>query len=116
MPEPRALLRPEPGFWLVRLAKGAVRVPAAIEWHETVVDPDFPENDMRGTRFRYLAATINGEPAALDDVWLYRGEPISRQEYRYRLADSAHAREWRPDDPLAQPRKAIDLFTVKPPF
>lgn len=108
----RPLLSPIPGYWLIRLNSRGPRVPAAIEWHETIVDPDFPENDMRGTRYRYLAATINGEPASLDDVWLSKGSAITAAEYRFRTAESRWAKKYAPDEPIANPRKPVDLNQI----
>lgn len=113
---PRRMDMPEPGWWLVQLGKGTPRVPACIEWHETTVDPCYSDNAMEGTRYRYLSASIAGEVVPLDAVWLRKGEPITAAEYRFRCADLAHAKAHRPDDPLSQPRRAIDLMTAPIPF
>jgi hypothetical protein len=113
-PRPRALLSPEPGFWLVRLAKGAPLVPAAILRVHTTHEPGNPGNAME--RSPFLAAEIAGETCDIDAVWLRKGEPITESEYRFRCADAAHARQWRPDEPQAQPRKAVDWMTAPLPF
>lgn len=106
----------EPGYWLIRLVKGGPRVAARIWWVETVVDPDFPENRMDGTRSPFFAAEIDGAPADLITVWMGRLQSISEQEYRFRVADSAWARQHKPDEPIANPRRRIDLMTAPLPF
>ena len=112
----RQMLSPEPGYWLVTLAKGGPRVPAAIIRCQTVVDPDFAENRMDGTRSPFLAAFIAGRPAALEEVWHRRGEVITESEYRFRIADAAWATEHKPDEPIAQPRKPVDWLRAPIPF
>lgn len=108
----RKMLEPQPGFWLVRPARGAPLVPAAIMRVLTTHEPGDPSNAME--RSPFLAAFIAGEPVDLDAVWLRRGEPIGESEYRFRIADLAHAKAWRSGDPLAEPRRAVDWQTVMP--
>jgi hypothetical protein len=115
-PRARQLVSPQPGCWLIRLTKGGPRVAARIWRVETVVDPDFPENGMVGTRSPFLAAEINGEIVDIDKVWLVRGEPISEQEYRWRVADAAWAATHAPDEAIANPRKKIDWLQARIPF
>ena len=106
------MLDPQPGFWLVRLAKGGPQAPAAIVRVHTTAEPGNPSNAME--RSPFLAAFIAGEPVDLDAVWLLRGEPITEAEYRFRVADIEHAKAWRPDDPRGKPREAVDWQTVLP--
>lgn len=100
----------------MRLTKGGPWVGACIRYEETTVDPDFPENDMTGTRPRFLAAFIDDKPVALSDVWEWRGETITEAEYRYLCALSKHAVQYEPSMPEANPRQAINLRDVPLPF
>ena len=110
--ESRKMLDPQPGFWLVRLAKGAPQVPAAIVRVHTTAEPGNPANLME--RSPFLAAFVAGEPVDLDAVWQRRGEPITEAEYNFRIADLEHAKAWRPDDPRGKPREAVDWQNVLP--
>ena len=113
---PRQIAKPEVGYWLMRLTKGGPQVAAAIMWLETVEEPGVPENRMVGTRSRHLAAFIAGEPVSVDEVWLRRGVPITRDEYHFRLSDMAWAKQHAPDEPIAKPRERIDLTTAPPVY
>lgn len=113
-PEPRILNQPKPGFWLMKLRKGAPEVPAAIMWVHTTHEPGNPDNLME--RSPFLAAFIAGEPVSLNRVWESRGRPISETEYRYLLADLEWVRQYAPTDPKANPRQKVDLSTMAPPF
>lgn len=110
--EPGRSYIPEPGFWLVRLARGGVEVPARIFRHTTTEEPGDPANRME--RPSFLVAEILGEPVDLEEVWHRRGRAIDEAEYRYQVADFAHARDWRPGDPKATPRAPIDLTRLPP--
>ncbi len=112
MTEPRNIDRPEPGFWMVKLAKGGVDVPARIFRETCAAEPGDPENRME--RPAFLVAEILGEVATLDDVWLRRGRAIEAAEYRFQVADFAHAQAWRPHDPKHAPRAAVDLSSLPP--
>lgn len=104
--------RPEPGFWMLRLAKGGVDVPARIFRHSTTAEPGNPGNAM--DRPAFLFAEILGDLVDLEAVWHVRRREISPAEYRFQIADFAHAREWRPGDPKATPREALDLTKLPP--
>lgn len=112
----RQMLNPQEGYWLIRLVKGGPRVPACIRYMETIVEPGEPGNRMDGTRPRYLAAFVNGEPVALDRVWLSRGDAISEAEHDFRVADAAWAAEHAPDEPAANPTTPIDHLLIPLPF
>ena len=116
MSESRQTTKPEVGFWTVRYGKSTPRVPAAIMWCETTSEPGEPLNDMQGTRSRFLAAFISGEPVDIDAVWFRKGTPISEEEYRFLVADAAYARQYAPHEPAAQPTKRVDLGSLKIPF
>lgn len=113
---PRRMDRPEPGYWLMRLVRNGPRMPAAIFWHETTGEPGEPENTMHGTRPRFLSAMIAGKVVALDDVWLRRGDTITKAEYDFRVADAEWSRQHALDEPQAQPHKPINYMTAPLPF
>jgi len=110
-------LDPKPGFWLLRAVKGGhVRVPARIWWAETVVEPGVPENDMTGTRSPFLAAEIGDRPVDLDRVWTAVKEPCTEAEWQFRKADMGWAKQWKPNEPIADPHRKIDPLQAPLPF
>ena len=110
----RQIERPEVGWWMIRLGRGKPEVPACIQYERTTFEPGEPDNLM--DRSAILTARVSGEIVPWERVWHSNGRRISHSEYLYQLADAAHAREHRPDDPKANPHKAIDLLTVPIPF
>lgn len=110
----RRLDRPEVGFWTVRLVSGGPAVPARIFWAQTTHEPGNPENRME--RSRFLAAEIGGEVAEVDDVWLRRGTPITEAEYCFRVAEMQWAKAHAPIEPIANPRRRVDLSAMPLPF
>jgi hypothetical protein len=98
--------RPEPGFWLVRRSKGGAWVPAAIILFHTTSEPGQPDNVME--RSPFLAAFIEGKPAALDEVWLRRGREIEEWEYRHAVDDQDWLRRHRPGDARANSYRPVD--------
>lgn len=114
---PRRIDRPEPGFWLVRLAGARSPVtPAAIERRAVEHEPGAPDNDMRGTRSATLVGFIAGRECHPDDVWIRDAEPITKDEYQFRIADLAWCRDHAPNEPIAQPYRRTDWTTAPPPF
>ena len=112
MSEPRRIDAPQPGFWLIRQAKGAPQVPACIRRFHTHYEPGNPLNLME--RSPFLAAEIAGEYIGLDAVWQRKGEPITEAEYRFRCADANWAKQHAPEEPIANPRRAVDLRALPP--
>lgn len=112
--ESRELNNPKEGYWLIRLAKGGPLVPASIQRIHTTFEPGNPQNEM--DRSPFLAAFINGNPVSLEEVWHRKGQPISKEEYLFQLADSAWVRDYAPNDPKANPKKAVDFSTLPIPF
>jgi hypothetical protein len=113
----------EQEYWLVQLGKNYPPVPARVWWCDH--EPGNPENKLDGPPF--LAAEIAGEPADPLDVYAAVERrprdkrpmvPIRRltleQTYAYLVADLRHAQRWRPDDPLAQPRRRVNLTRIAP--
>ena len=112
--EPRAMQRPETGYWLIRLRRGAPEVPACIRYERTTYEPGLPDNRM--DRSPILTARINGDIVPWERVWLTRGRAIDRAEYDYRVAVTEWAIENAPDDPAADATRPIDLLTASLPF
>ena len=99
---------PEPGFWRFRLRKGAPEVVCCIR------EVEEPEEDVWWEGNPCLAAYVLDEPAPMEKVWTWRGEPITEAEYRYQCALVAHCREHEPEDPMAKPHRAVDLTKLRP--
>lgn len=110
--EPRAISKPQPGHWLIRLIRNGPLVPACIRRVQTTHEPGAADNQME--RSAFLAAFINGEPVDIDRVWMVRGQPISRQEHDYRCAVTDWAMQHAPETIEAQPTKRIDLAHTAP--
>jgi len=107
---PRAVDKPEPGYFSMRLVKNGPQVAARI-LYDTAVG---------------WSAIINGVvcgPAAEDPVhangvfriWL-GATRSTESEYRYLLKSAAWANKHAPDDPMANPSKPIDLRNLPPVF
>lgn len=105
-----------PGRWLIRLVKGGPYVPAEIRIIETTHEPGRPDNDMTGTRSPFIAAFILGEPASLEEVWLRRGEEITKQRHDHLVAVARWARRYAPEEPIAEPSHRINRLTSPVPF
>ena len=100
----RRMDKPEPGYWLVRLVKNGPLVPVAIIRFETRYEPDS------------LAAFIAGQRVELHEVWHRNGQPITKEDYEFRVVDQAWAKQWAPQEAQAEPEKPIDLMTTPLPF
>ncbi len=114
MTEQRQIDKPMPGYWMIRLAKGAPEVPACIEYEQTTHEPGNPENVME--RSAVLTARIRGEVVPIDRVWLRRGRTITKAEHDFQVADARWAERHAPAEPKANPDKPIDLNKLKPVF
>lgn len=112
--EPRPIDRPAPGFWLMRQVKRGPLVPAAIMLVQTAAEPGEPGNLME--RSPFLAAFIAGEPVDIAEIWEHRGTEISADEYEFQLRVVKWAQEHSPDDPLANPKRPVDISKLAPPF
>lgn len=107
-------------YYRARLAKDAVFVPVMV-WHGAPL-VDGEELD-RSARWQALVghektarAVLMGDhlPVDVDGVRLRNLEPIAEHQYRFMVADAEHARDWRPDDPKAEPEKAVDFNKLLP--
>ena len=118
---PRALAKPEPGFYRVRLIRGGPWVAARISYGP----PPDPETGEPLDRSWFWTVEIDGQlyadpspswrRAGVDRVWLF-GEKITEAEYDYLLAMRHHAVTHEPALPAAQPDKPVDLLRVPTPF
>jgi hypothetical protein len=99
---------PRPGFWRIRLARGAPLVVCCIR------EVAEPEEDVWWEGDACLAAYILEEPAAMERVWTWKREEITAAEYRFVCALVAHCREHEPNEPLANPRRRVDLTRLPP--
>jgi hypothetical protein len=108
------------GYWLLRLRKRAPWIPARTYW--THSEPGNADNLLDRWPLPFLAGEIAGDVADPLDIFgagertplTPRGGLTIEQEYRYRVADMRHAKHYRPEDPLANPRRAVDLTRIPP--
>lgn len=107
--------QPQPGYFRRRLAKGAPWVGCIIYYPCPFhVEPD---GNVTVERSRPLLCMVNGEHVDPFEVWTWvAGQRISEAEYLFLIADAAHAMEFRPTAPRANPRKPIDLMDVELPW
>lgn len=107
--------------YAVQQAKGAVRIGLCLEW-SSGRDPDTGELLDRSWRWR---AWLNGESLPLEDIHAVimiagqdepyvKGERIDELEYERLVQDRKWARDHAPNDPAANPRKAVDLAKMAP--
>jgi hypothetical protein len=109
-----------PGYWTIKLRKRGPPVPARTFWCDH--EPGNPENKVDQP---FLAGEIAGDVVDPLDVFAapVRDELKPRgvlktpeQEYAYRVADIRHARQWRKDEPIANPRRRVRLSRMPIPF
>ncbi len=100
------------GWYKRRLVRGGPWVPAAV-WLHQEIDPETGE--LLGPEV--LRCEVAGQECDPDDAWSYiAGAPISEQLYKLMHADSAWAKKWAPNDPIANPRERIDPGKMPLPF
>ena len=104
---PRAIVKPEPGWFRTRMVRKGPWVPARI-YCEPATDPLTGELMERPAM---LLAEINGRPCEPERVWQFCW-PITEDEYRFMLANIAWAEQHAPRDPAANPERAIDLNAI----
>src|SRR5665213_79021 len=123
--QPRILVRPQPGYYVMRLKRGAPLVAALIYQlcpmvlaEPTLLCGPHPDDWCRPLdRSRGYRALIDGKPAAIDSVWTARSlRPISRDEYQFRMGPLRHWARTGPQVPEAQPRRRIDFAALPPLF
>lgn len=116
MTEPLPLF-PRPGFYKIRLAKRAAWSPVRI-WFGLPISQDSPRLLDRSPRYQCL---VNGRIARDDwqqmTIWPFCARwPITKNEYRYLLQLHRWAVAHAPEEPAANPRRAIDFSRVLPAF
>jgi hypothetical protein len=124
-PAPRVLIRPQPGFYVMRLRSGAPLVavviyqlcPIVIPQPMTIAGPHPDEWCRPLDRSRRCEARLDGKRVDLDRVWTARSlRPISRAEFEFR---SGPLRRWareNPNAPEARPYRPVDLAAIPPLF
>lgn len=97
--------QPQAGFYWTRLVRGGPKVGVRI-WSE----PDaFGLPTWR--------AEIDGKPADANEAWNHNAHRrITEAEYRFLVADAAHARAHRPDDPKATPELPVAWDNQRDPL
>jgi hypothetical protein len=125
MVEPRVLVCPRPGFYVMRLRRGAPLVPALIYQlcpmvipQPTTVDGPNPDEWCRPLdRSRRHGALIDGKRVAVDRVWTTRSlRPVSPEEYAFRMGPLRRWARAHPQMPEARPERSVDLAALPPLF
>jgi hypothetical protein len=124
-PVARVLIRPEPGFYVMRLRSGAPLVPALIYQLCPMVIPQpttfagpHPDEWCRPLdRSRRYEARIDGKRVEIDRVWTARSlRRVCLAEFDFR---SGPLRRWvrqHPGAPEARPYRSVDLSAIPPLF
>lgn len=114
MTAPRNIAEPRPGFFAMRLVKGGPEVAARL-YLACPMDPEFGEPTDRP---RHLLAEVDGAEAT--EGWIPRiwtsGREISAADFHYLRDDAEWCRDNAPDEPRANPRRAVDPRRVAPSF
>src|SRR5258708_3394824 len=119
--QPRVLVRPLPGFYVMRLKRGAPLVPALIYQlcpmvvpQPTAVDGPDPDDWCRPLdRAPRYAALIDGQPSPIERVWMARAlRPVSPEEYAFRLGPLRRWARAHPGMPEARPECPVDLAAL----
>lgn len=110
-----------PGYWQIRLHRNGPWVPARTYWCDH--EPGVPDNKLDRWPLPYLAGELIGDPADPVDILAARwrrplvawvGLTIT-QEYAFQVELCRHAAEYESAarEPLAQPRRAANLRSMK---
>src|SRR5262245_39905323 len=117
--------QPEVGFYTCRLGKHGPKVAVRIWWGEPIFDGEAQDRSHRwnievdGETDR-IERDDDGKPIGrvlldVDEYWPFCcGSPITESEYRFLLRRVAWARKHDPQHPVANPRRPIDVRTMKP--
>lgn len=105
--------QPVPGWYRRRLTKGGPYVGVVI-FIGCPIDPWSGEPMQRSPLLR---CWVNGEEENPIEQWTWvAGNRITQAEYDFLMADAAHATEYRPTAPRANPSRKIDLMEAELPF
>jgi hypothetical protein len=101
---------PRPGYYRRRLVKGGPWVGVRIYLDQIVGDDGELLSD------EVMKAECDGAPCDPEDAWIASCDhPITREDYRYYVSAAAWDKTFDPVAPAANPKKAVDWHTVKPP-
>lgn len=101
---------PHAGWYKRRLVKDGPWVPVRIWLHQEVDEAGELAADA------YFCCDVDGKPADPEQHWLFACmQPIAETDYTHLLRLSRYAKKHDDREPLANPRKAIDLLNVPPP-
>ena len=103
--------QPVEGYYKIRQVRNGPFVPVHV-WFGPSRDPFSGEPLDRSPCWH---ATRRGEDVEVDKVWPWCAKwPITPAEYRYMMTTKEWADTYAPDQPEAQPRRAIDLRNAAP--
>ena len=117
------LIRPQPGFYVLRGGRGSPLLAAVIYQRCPMVVPQpgaaggpHPDDWCRPLdRSAVFLAQINGRPVPIDRVWTARSlRPVSAAEYAFRIGP---LRQWARSHRFmaeARPYRRVDLATLPP--
>jgi hypothetical protein len=109
-------------YYRARLAKAGPFVAVKVWYGQPVIDGEEVDRSPRwqalvDTETTGRAVLMFGEndvPVEVDGVTLRALEPTTESEWRFLVADSQHAKQYRPNDPKASPRRAVDFANLTP--
>lgn len=102
---------PHCGWFRRKLVKGGPKVPAVIWLHQSV---DEVTGELCAPS--YFCCDVNAEPRDPYEEWEWLcGDPIPKSEFDHLTRLTAYARTHDHREPLANPRKALDLFSMPVP-
>lgn len=96
----------------MRLVKGGPFVAVVIRLDADRHEPENPENKLDRSPVWY--AEIDGQEVEIGEAWgpHMRLRPTDLAEYNFLIADAAYTRKYGPDEPEANPTKAVDISTM----
>jgi hypothetical protein len=124
-PAARVLIRPQPGFYVMRMRSGAPLVavviyqlcPMVIPQPTIVVGPHPDEWCRPLDRSVRLETQLDGKRVDLDRVWMARSlRPVSRAEFEFRTGPLRRWARENPSAPEARPHRPVDLGALPPLF
>lgn len=102
---------PEIGWYWTRHVRGGAKVAARIYW-SVAKDEDTGEPLDRSP---VMLAELDGKFVDPYDLWpRVCGHGITEAEYKFMRAEASWAREYAPDDAVANPNVAVDLGSMAP--
>jgi hypothetical protein len=122
---PRILIRPEPGFYVMRVRSGAPLAPAIIYRlcpmvipEPTTVTGPHPDEWCRPLdRSPRYEARLDGKRVDIDRVWTARSlRRVSREEFEFRVGPLRRWARRNPGAPEARPHRSVDLDAIPPLF